>query len=178
MRAPRRPRVTRLVSLLARLFLAGVFGWAGLSKVSDPAASVRAVRAYRILPEALVHAFAYGLPFVELGLALLLLLGIGTRLVAVVAMVLLVVFIASVSSAWARGLAIDCGCFGGGGQVSPDATRYVQEVLRDVGFLLVAGWLAAFPRAPWSLDRLLALDPEPDHDHEPEPDHHHDGGPS
>ena len=38
--------------------------------------------------------------------------------------VLLVVFIAAVASAAARGLSIDCGCFGGGGPVPPGQTAY------------------------------------------------------
>lgn len=157
-RAPRRTRAVPIVSLAARLFLVGVFGWAGLSKVSDAQASVRAVRAYRILPEGLVHPFAYALPFFEIGLAVLLLVGIGTRLVALVSALLLLVFIAGVASAWARGLAIDCGCFGGGGQVDPGATRYVQEILRDLGFLAAAVWLVVFPRTWASLDSALDID--------------------
>jgi hypothetical protein len=50
----------------ARIVLAVVFAWAAIAKMSDPDAAVRAVRAYRILPEALVHPAAWGLPFVEL----------------------------------------------------------------------------------------------------------------
>lgn len=157
-RAPWLSRGVPVASLVARLLLVGVFGWAGLGKVGDPAASVRAVRAYRILPEAFVHPFAYGLPFFEIALAVLLLVGIGTRLVAVVSGLLLLVFIGGVASAWARGLAIDCGCFGGGGQVDPGATRYVQEILRDVGFLAAAAWLVVFPRTWLSLDASLELD--------------------
>ena len=43
-------------------------------------------------------------------------------------------FVIGIASAWARGLRIDCGCFGGGGQlaagVEPD---YLIEILRDFG---------------------------------------------
>jgi hypothetical protein len=56
------------------------------------------------------------------------------------------VFIAGVTQAWARGLSIDCGCFGGGGAVAPDQTTYGLELLRDAGFLLLAGWLVVRPR--------------------------------
>ena len=58
--------------LAARLLLAAVWAWAALAKIGDPAAAVRAVRAYRILPEWLAKAVGYGLPFLELGLAALL----------------------------------------------------------------------------------------------------------
>ena len=48
--------------------------------------------------------------------------------------------------AWARGLSIDCGCFGGGGAVDGGQTAYGRELLRDTGFLLLAGWLVVRPR--------------------------------
>jgi uncharacterized membrane protein YphA (DoxX/SURF4 family) len=97
------------------------------------------------------------LPFLEIALGLLLLLGIGTRLVAVVSGALLLVFIAGVAQAWARGLSIDCGCFGGGGAVAPGATAYVQEIVRDIGFLTLAAWLVVRPHTLLSMDaRLIA----------------------
>ena len=64
-------------------------------------------------------------------------------------------FVAGVSQAWARGLSIDCGCFGGGGAVEPGNTAYVQELLRDTGFLVLAAWLIVRPRTLFSLDSRL-----------------------
>ena len=64
----------------------------------------------------------------------------------------MVAFIAAVASAAARGLSIDCGCFGGGGQVAPGQTAYGAEILRDVGLLLAALWLAWQPRSRYALD--------------------------
>jgi hypothetical protein len=65
------------------------------------------------------------------------------------------VFIAGVTQAWARGLSIDCGCFGGGGTVAPGATAYLQEIVRDVGFLAMAAWLVARPHSLLSMDARL-----------------------
>jgi uncharacterized membrane protein YphA (DoxX/SURF4 family) len=144
----------------ARLLLGGVWIVAGALKLPDPAASVRAVRAYQLLPEAVVPAVGYGLPVFEVVLGLLLVLGVAVRLGAVLSAVLLVMFLVGVSSAWARGLTIDCGCFGGGGTVAADETRYGTEVLRDGGLLLVALALARWPTS------RLALLPHP-HPHSP-----------
>ncbi|MGW1176772.1 MauE/DoxX family redox-associated membrane protein [Kitasatospora sp. NPDC002543] len=141
---------------VVRLGLAVVWGWAGLAKVSDPAEAAQAVRAYEILPEGLVKPIGYGLPFLELALALLLVVGLGVRLVAGVSALLLLVFIAGIASAWARGISIDCGCFGGGGHVDASQTEYLQEILRDTGFLLLAGFLLWRPRTRLSVDGWLA----------------------
>jgi len=150
-----RARVLDLVGTLARLGLAGVWLVSGALKAVDLNQTVVAVRAYDVLPRAAVDVVAAMLPFVEIGFGLLLLFGIGTRLVALLSAVLLLVFIAGVTQAWARGLSIDCGCFGGGGAVAPGATAYLQEIVRDVGFLAMAGWLVARPHTLLSLDSRL-----------------------
>jgi len=131
-----------------------VFLVAGGLKVIDPQSSVAAVRAYRLLPSSLATIVGWGLPFAEIALGVLLLTGIATRLVAVVSAVLLLVFIAAVTSAAARGLSIDCGCFGGGGDVAPGQAAYGIEILRDVGLLLLALWLVWQPRSRLTLDRF------------------------
>ena len=64
-------------------------------------------------------------------------------------------FIAAVAQSWARGLTIDCGCFGGGGQVEPGQTAYPQEIATDVGFLALAAWLIIRPSTPFSADGWL-----------------------
>ena len=136
-----------------RLLIAATWLWAGLAKIGDPAASLRAVRAYRVLPEWLAQGVAYGLPWLEIALALLLLLGLATRLAAFLSAVLLLAFLAGMISAAARGLRIECGCFGGGGDLAAGGvTRYTAEILRDVGLLVVFGLLAAFPRSRFAAD--------------------------
>jgi uncharacterized membrane protein YphA (DoxX/SURF4 family) len=111
------------------------------------------VSAYQLLPASLATIVGWGLPFAEIALGLLLLAGIATRAVAAVAGMLLVIFIAGVVSAAARGLSIDCGCFGGGGQVDPGDTAYGIELVRDVGLLLLAAWLVWKPQSRFALDR-------------------------
>jgi uncharacterized membrane protein YphA (DoxX/SURF4 family) len=149
----RRPLWRPWFSTVVRLVLAGVFAAAAIAKIGSVEGMVRAVRAYQILPEGAVRPVAYALPYLELAVALLLLLGLGTRLVAGLAAVLLVLFIAAVASAGLRGLRIDCGCFGGGGVVTQ--THYLREIGRDSVFLLLAGWLAVFPGSRLALDNLI-----------------------
>jgi uncharacterized membrane protein YphA (DoxX/SURF4 family) len=150
-----RARLPDVIGALARFGLAAVFLVSGLLKAVDPDQTYVAVRAYDVLPDAGVEVVAALLPWVEIALGLLLLAGVGTRLVAVLSAALLLVFVAGVTQAWARGLSIDCGCFGGGGAVDPGETTYGQELLRDAGFLLMAGWLIARPRTVLALDDRL-----------------------
>ena len=139
-------RVRDIVGTVARLGLAAVFLVSGVLKAIDPDATYVAVRAYDVLPKLGVALVAGVLPWLEIVIGLLLLVGIATRAVAVASAVLLLGFMVGVTQAWARGLSIDCGCFGGGGAVDPGQTTYGRELLRDAGFLLLAGWLVVRPR--------------------------------
>ncbi|MCW2811928.1 MAG: hypothetical protein JWP61_2386 [Friedmanniella sp.] len=149
---PRSQRALPWISTLVRLLLGGVFLTAGGLKAIDPSSSVAAVRAYQLLPEGLVTVVGWGLPFVEIALGLLLVVGVLTRGVAVVTGTLLCVFIVAVVSAAARGLSIDCGCFGGGGDVAPGQTSYTGEIIRDLGLLGLGAWLVWRPRSRLAVD--------------------------
>jgi uncharacterized membrane protein YphA (DoxX/SURF4 family) len=149
----------RWLTTAARLVLGGVLVAAGALKISDPSGAVRAVQAYRLLPYDLTHAVGYGLPLLEILVGLLLVLGLFTRPAAVVGGVLMVVFIAGIISVWVRGLSIDCGCFGGGGEIGAAGrnSRYATEIARDVGLLALAAWTTAFPASALSVDGWLGL---------------------
>jgi uncharacterized membrane protein YphA (DoxX/SURF4 family) len=147
--------ITPWISTAVRLVLGAVFVAASLSKIGKVDATVRAVRAYQILPESLVHPVAYALPYLELAVGVLLIVGLGTRIVAIIAGVMLLLFIAAVASAGIRGLKIDCGCFGGGGPVVH--THYLREIARDTAFFLLPLWLAIRPTSRLSLDGALDL---------------------
>ncbi|RZU52308.1 methylamine utilization protein MauE [Krasilnikovia cinnamomea] len=144
------------ISTAARFGLALVWLVAGATKVGDLAASGRAVNAYRLMPYEAAKVVGAAQPFLEIALGLLLLAGLAVRLSAGISAVLLVVFIAGIVSAWARGLAIDCGCFSSGGDLAEGVDPgYLWEILRDLGFLALAGILLWRPRTRFSLDGLL-----------------------
>lgn len=143
------------IGLLARLVTGGVWLVAGALKLPDPSESVRAVRAYDLLPEAVVPGVGYLLPVLEVAIGVLLVLGLLTRPAAIVSSLLFVAFIVGISAAWARGLQIDCGCFGGGGYDADATSKYPWEIARDVGLLALSAWLVARPRSKWALDPLL-----------------------
>lgn len=145
--------------LLARLLLGGALLYAGGSKVAYPQASARAVQAYQILPFELAAYVGYALPALELLVGALLVAGLFTRAAAGVGTVLMVAFVIGIASAWARGLTIDCGCFGGGGQVGADETAYPQEIARDLLLAACGTWLLARGPGRFALDHWFNRPP-------------------
>lgn len=142
--------------LVARVVVGGVWVVAGALKLSDPAANVRSVRAYQLLPEAVVPTVGHALPALEIVVGGALLLGLLTRVTATVSALMLAAFVIGIASAWARGLSIECGCFGGGGSPAANAAaKYPWDIARDVGLLLLSVWLVWRPRSALSLDRRL-----------------------
>jgi uncharacterized membrane protein YphA (DoxX/SURF4 family) len=142
--------------VLARLVVGGVWIAAGLLKIPDPTENGRAVRADQLLPESVVPVLGHLLPVLEILVGVCLVLGLLTRLSGVVSAILLVAFIVGISSAWARGLEIECGCFGGGGGPAEGASaKYPWEIARDLGLLFLSAWLIWRPRTPFSLDNRL-----------------------
>jgi uncharacterized membrane protein YphA (DoxX/SURF4 family) len=91
---------------------------------------------YRLLPAALVPWAASALVGVEGAVGVALLLGLWERPAALVASGLMVVFIVALVQAMARGISLDCGCFGGSERVT------WWTVLRDGAMLVPAAALA------------------------------------
>lgn len=149
------PKVLDVIGLLARLVLGGVLLAAGLLKVGDPTSSIQSVVAYDLMGYELARFVGATLPVVEIALGLLLVIGLFTRVSALLGMLLMGVFVAGIASAWARGLSIDCGCFGDGGPVDPGDTAYLQDILRDLGLALAGLWLVLRPHTLAAVDTLL-----------------------
>ncbi len=93
----------------------------------------------------------------EILVGLCLLLGLLTRVAAAVSAVLLVAFIVGIASAWARGLSIDCGCFGGGAGPARERRRRSTPGRSPAtsGLLLLSVWLVWRPRTPLAVDNRL-----------------------
>lgn len=162
--------VREWLGTVARLVTGGVWLYAGLVKLPHPEQSVLAVRAYQLLPGDVAVTVGHLLPVLEVVVGGCLVLGLLTRGAGAVSAVLFAAFIIGIASVWARGITIDCGCFGGGGY-DPDArAQYPWEIARDAGLLLLSAYLVWQGRTRLALDDLLfprrapAGEVEPDHD--------------
>jgi uncharacterized membrane protein YphA (DoxX/SURF4 family) len=141
------------LTLLARLILGGVLIVAGALKVGNLQKSAMSVRAYEMLPIWLANFFGYALPWVEIGIGALLVLGVAVRMMGALGALIMLGFIIAIAQAWARGLSIDCGCFGGGGAIDPEDTKYLSSILRDIGFLALGVFLYFYPKGRFALDK-------------------------
>jgi protein-disulfide isomerase/uncharacterized membrane protein YphA (DoxX/SURF4 family) len=140
---------------LIRLALAAIWIWASVSKLSSPRTFVQTVRAYDVTWEWLSKAIGYGLPVIELIVGIMLALGIAVRLAAAISAVLFLIFLIGIIQAAARGIQLECGCFGGGG-LTASGTSYTLDILRDIGLLILAGYLVYWSYTRISLDEFLA----------------------
>jgi uncharacterized membrane protein YphA (DoxX/SURF4 family) len=151
-------RFQPVITLLARLILGGVLLAAGGLKVFKPTDSANAVAAYKLIPTELAHLIGYALPWLEVAIGLLLIVGFMVRPAAVLSGLIMIVFISAIASVWARGMLIDCGCFGGGGEIDPSLAsevrmNYFIEIMRDLGLALAALYLYFFPYGKLSIEK-------------------------
>lgn len=118
---------------LIRIALGIIFIVAAYPKIIRPDEFADGINNYRILPYFLVNIMAICLPWVELLFGLFLVFGLRLKAVSFGVLVLMVVFITALISAWVRGIDITCGCFGTGGEI----VSY-KEIIRDFAFLFMA----------------------------------------
>ncbi|MEO7328948.1 MAG: DoxX family protein [Minicystis sp.] len=127
-----------------RLALGGLFVYAGAAKIGAPADFATEIANYH-LGNTLAPLMAVTMPAVEIVLGIALIAGTRTwvRAAAFGAAGLLAVFTVAVATVVARGINVDCGCFGGNsGPVT------MVTVLRDVLLLAAAAGILKLATQP------------------------------
>ena len=123
-----------------RLLLGAIFILASVDKTLHPAAFANIIYNYQIVPDEAVNLTAIMLPWIELLLGLLLMLGLWIPGAVVLSNLLLLTFFGAILFNVARGLDINCGCFSTTGEVASGAPMG-WYLLRDGIFLLLALYL-------------------------------------
>lgn len=121
------------VARLCGWLLGGMFLYAGISKLLDPAALAQQVRNYQLAPWWAIHPTAIVLPWIEIVAGLLLILGIWAIEATMVLTGLLGLFLIAIGWAMHQGLDIECGCFAGHAKVG------WLKIAENVAMLAVAG---------------------------------------
>lgn len=102
----------RAVLLFFRIVVGGLFIYAGVLKIADPLGFAKDIENYRLVPRAVAFLIALVLPWVETLAGAALVAGLFKRTSAGLISVILGFFIVLVAVTMARGLDVDCGCFG------------------------------------------------------------------
>jgi putative oxidoreductase len=127
-----------LIELVLRLGLGGAFIYAGWVKALDPVGFADSIASFAVLPPVLISLFALTIPIFEIGAGSLVLIGWPRRIGALALMVLTAVFCVALVQALARGLTVNCGCFG----PSASTTNPWLDLARDV--TIIAGCLILY----------------------------------
>jgi uncharacterized membrane protein YphA (DoxX/SURF4 family) len=160
--------VRRAVIWIGRLVLGGIFVYAGFSKLLLPnthlwpvfvlkfslsmnmSSFAQQIESYKMISPAASGVVAHTLPFVEIVLGLLLLIGWRLRIWATAITAIMMGFLAVVTRAYLLHMDINCGCFG-----TPEKLTGMT-VVRDTAFtalgllMTVFSFLEAGKPHPWS----------------------------
>jgi uncharacterized membrane protein YphA (DoxX/SURF4 family) len=135
-------RIGAIILAIIRIAIGGLFVYASLNKIWDPAAFAAAIYNYRLLPEVLLHFAAILLPWLEFITGVLLIINVYPRTSSALIFLMLLMFTLAIISAMARGLDFSCGCF----KLDSDARNMsIWKVFENIGMLLMAAiaWLQA-----------------------------------
>lgn len=132
-----------------RIFLGGMFIYAALPKIMGPFDFAVAVYNYKLLPDVAVGPVAAGLPWLEVIMGALLVLGIRIRAASLTCTGLLVVFTLALLINTLRGINVDCGCF------TSDRTIGWYAVAEDTLFTLLALWYFLRGENFWSVENRI-----------------------
>lgn len=121
---------------LARVLVAGVFIWAAIPKLLDPAAFATDISNYQVFPYWSWNLIAAIVPSLELVGALALLTGLGRKGAVALLGALDLAFIALIASVIVRDIDLSCGCFG---HEEEAASIGWPTLWRDVGLLIAIG---------------------------------------
>lgn len=148
--------------LCARLFIAGIFGWAAVVKLGNIPAFGDAVKGFKIFgrngyygpkTEHMNILTTFAVPWLEIICAVLLVLGVWTRAAALLMWLLTVSFIIAIMSVLYRGIDVKCGCFGDGYLLCPGSMS-LCHVIQNTLILAVISVTVAFGGGRASLDWL------------------------
>jgi len=129
------------------LGLAAMWLTAGINKLMDLPAFAESITRFRLTDQEVerlwIPVASVYLPWLEVVLAVAVLLRLTRFAASLISLLLLVGFTAALASAWARGLDIQCGCFGDRlqlGHVKWGVARNLGLMVWGIAILMVERW--------------------------------------
>ncbi|MFI5505725.1 DoxX family protein [Corynebacterium kutscheri] len=140
------------ISFIARFYMAYIWLKAGFSKLGERLANQQSVEGYDIFSEKWAGYIAELIAPLEIAGGILLLVGIFLRFSGILSTIVLALFIVGITQAWARGLNIDCGCFGVENIDQAEVgMNYAKTIARDVLYIFLSMWTAYRPFKKWAI---------------------------
>jgi uncharacterized membrane protein YphA (DoxX/SURF4 family) len=132
----------KYLQILLRLILGGVYVYVAWNKLINTEEFAKAIKNYEMLPLQAINIIAITLPYIELFAGLFLIFGFYKKGSSAILGITLMVFIIALTSAYARGLNIDCGCgFTSTNQEASTKTdllvRIFEDILMFIGVLII-----------------------------------------
>jgi len=143
--------VLDVISFIARFGMAWVWIEAGVHKLGKTLDMTQAIKGYGIFTPEWAGYLATVIGPLEVIGGVLLLLGLFLRRSSIVATIVLLLFMVGIAQAWARGLDIDCGCFGYDAQNPDRGMDYAKTLLRDAAYLFLTVWTIKRPFTKFAL---------------------------
>jgi len=139
------------VLLASRLILGSIFIAASIGKLQHLNVFVNLVASYNILPYSLAEVYGFLVPWLELLIGSLLILGLFTRFASALSIPIIISFIIASSHKLLIGAEGGCGCFG---EVMPLTTS--QALYMDAVMLLLTIMIIRRSTVAWGLDHWFA----------------------
>ena len=139
--------------LAARLYVGYVFVSACYHKIMNPGVFAVDVATYQFLPLSTVNVFALTVPWMELVVGVMLVVGLRVQAAAVIVSGLMVSFMIALAWALHLGLDMSCGCFASQAATEEDAISW-HTMVRDSVWLLLGVYILVFGRRPLGVERL------------------------
>lgn len=137
------------VALALRLYIAGLFVYAGMVKINYSAEFAETIASYGMVPHWAVNILAITMPWIELISGILLICGVRVRSAIVVTGGLLVMFTVGIAVNLIWKAPIDCGCF----HTLGDTISW-KTLVRDLTWIAMAGHVFFYDRI-FRLERKL-----------------------
>ncbi len=135
--------------LISRLVVGFIFISYSVGKIASPDKFASEIANYALFPELLLNIIALTLPWIELVIGLLLVLGLRIKSGATISGVLMILFILSVIWAMAMGLDINCGC----SSTTPQRVG-LPKLMENFGLLILSAIIYLFPERKFTLESL------------------------
>lgn len=120
-----------------RILLGALFIFSAATKMADLNYFVKSLENYKLLPAESLNLFALIIPWIELLIGIFLIIGFFVKESALIGSIMMIVFIIAIGISLARGLNIDCGCFG-----TVDGSKVgISKLIEDFIILLGFVWL-------------------------------------